>query len=115
MTLADIHKTFPHLDVRIWPARFTNTESSESYYYGCYLIGLSKTSESSSLVNKEERVSAKASLQKVLDRFSDQLHSDQKHYDATTSWIDVSLTKPEDNSHMVLDTRDWGDYSPDVD
>lgn len=109
----EIHKALPHLSVRIWPARFAepNANDTTTYYNGCYLIGLSRTSAPASAPSTEDRAQAKQALEKTLDRFLNQLKSDEKYYDANSCWIDTSLAKPRDVKDMVLDDREWGDYA----
>jgi uncharacterized protein (UPF0248 family) len=109
LTVSDIYKALPNLEVRIWPARFTSSDASESNDYdGCYLIGLSKAS---SIGNLDDKQLAKQSLEKVLDCFLTQLRTDEKNYDASTCWIDVSLAKPSSVKTLRLDDREWGDYT----
>lgn len=96
--------------MRIWPARFTDSDANESGdYHGCYLIGLSKMSPAVSTA--EEKRLAKQSLEKVLDRFVTQLKTDEKNYDASTCWLGISLARPADVKSLRLDGREWGDYA----
>lgn len=108
----------PELDVRIWPARFTDMQSNQGAddgdYHGCYLVGLSRASDSDPVTDRDERQLMKQTLDKVLDRFLAQLKTDEKNYDPSISWIGVSLARPGDVKHMRLDTREWGDYAPDM-
>ncbi|KAF2657831.1 hypothetical protein K491DRAFT_676952 [Lophiostoma macrostomum CBS 122681] len=114
--VVDIHKSLPDLSVRIWPARFTDLESSDTvqYYQGCYLIGLSRKFCADTYANKEDKVLAKQSLLQTFSRFLDQLHAEDKYYDSSTSWIGISLVKPSDVKDLRLDSRDWGDYEADL-
>lgn len=63
-----------------------------------------------------EREAARQALDKVIDRFRTQLRTDEKNYDASMSWVDVSLT----TEHAVrvqrlrLDDREWGDYAMEI-
>jgi uncharacterized protein (UPF0248 family) len=98
--------------VRIWPARFTDGNASESNdYHGCYLVGLSRTTTAIPVASSDEKKFAKQSLEKVLDRFLSQLRTDEKNYDASTCWINVSLAKPNEVKALRLDDREWGDYT----
>ncbi|ORY09756.1 Poly(A) polymerase type 3 [Clohesyomyces aquaticus] len=117
LLVVDIAKVLPHLEVRIWPARFANAsaEESETEYNGCYLIGLSKGSEMHMNVSKEDRQVAKNTLQKSLEKFEAQLQADEKYYDPSSCWVGVSLAKPSNVSSFQLDAREWGDYEADVD
>lgn len=102
----ETNKVLPNLEVRFWPARFTDTETDEgSDYQGCYLIGLSDETKQ---VN--DRGMLQESLDKVLNRFLDQLKAEEKFYDPSTSWIDISLATPSDLTSHHLDTREWGTY-----
>jgi uncharacterized protein (UPF0248 family) len=107
--------------VRIWPARFTDTdassqpESESKDYHGCYLIGLSWAADSTPATSKEDRQTAKPTLEKTLDRFLTLLRTDDKNYDPSTSWINVSLAAPAEVAGLRLDDREWGDYALDPD
>jgi uncharacterized protein (UPF0248 family) len=99
--------------VRIWPARFTDSEASESNdYHGCYLVGLSKANQASTTGSSGDKQSAKQSLEKVLDRFLTQLRTDEKNYDASTCWIDVSLAKPNEGMEPDSDDEEDLDENP---
>jgi uncharacterized protein (UPF0248 family) len=115
LTIIDIYKTLPDLEVRIWPARFTDIDSSgqgeSKDYHGCYLIGLSWATDSVLANSKEDRQSAKHTLEKTLDRFLTILRTDDKNYDSSMSWINVSLTTPAEVKDFRLDDREWGDYA----
>ncbi|KAJ4351003.1 hypothetical protein N0V95_004237 [Ascochyta clinopodiicola] len=118
-TLArDINKSFPNTEVRLWPARFTDsnstTTSDNNDYHGCYLIGLQKAINTPLRLSKsDERRAAKQSLEKVIDKFLTQLRMDEKNYDASTSWVDASLATKHDiqTRELRLDDREWGDYA----
>ena len=115
---ADIHKALPESEVRIWPARFTDSAPSDSGdssdYQGCYLVGLSKAAEAGSARSAEDKQTAKQALDKVLDRFLTQLRTDEKNFDSTTCWIDASLVKSRDVKGLRLDDREWGNYAMDL-
>ncbi|KAJ4365878.1 hypothetical protein N0V83_008500 [Neocucurbitaria cava] len=115
LTAPDIHKALPELEVRIWPARFTDSDTNEGNdYHGCYLVGLSK-SGASTINSKDDKQLSKQSLDKVLDRFLTQLKSDEKNYDPSTCWIDVSLARSSKVKQLRLDDREWGDYAAELD
>ncbi len=118
LTVIDVHKALPELDVRIWPARFTDSDATSATetkdYYGCYLIGLSRSSNATTSSNKDDRHLAKQSLEKIVDQFVDRLKSDEKHYDSSICWIDASLARPADVKGMRLDDREWGDYAAEM-
>ncbi|KAH8724637.1 Poly(A) polymerase type 3 [Phaeosphaeriaceae sp. PMI808] len=109
--VVDLHKSLADLEVRIWPARFTdNDENNGNDYHGCYLIGLSRDSTTVGSTDHENKTLTKQTLNKVLDRFLTQLRTDEKNYDANTCWIDVTLARKNDVKSLRLDDRDWGDY-----
>lgn len=116
LMFADIYKTLPDLEVRIWPARFTDSDADNngSEYYGCYLIGLSRPSSAAPSA-QEEKLLAKHSLDKVVDRFLTQLKTDERNYDANTCWIDITLVAQKAVQGLRLDDREWGDYVLDLD
>ncbi|KAF2704140.1 hypothetical protein K504DRAFT_462729 [Pleomassaria siparia CBS 279.74] len=116
--VVDLNKALPHLSIRIWPARFSKTQESdlETDYHGCYLIGLSKTpSITPTNLSPEDKALTKQALQKTLDKFTNLLHSDERNYDPTSSWIGIVLAKPSEVSSLRLDDHEWGDYIPDLD
>lgn len=114
----DINKAFPELELRIWPSRFTDSdatdESSISDYHGCYLIGLSRAADAVSVPGNDDKQFAKQSLEKITDRFLTHLKTDERKYDSSTCWIDVSLVKAADVNGMRLDDREWGEYTADM-
>ncbi|KAF1949803.1 hypothetical protein CC80DRAFT_555032 [Byssothecium circinans] len=114
--VVDIHKALPHLSVRIWPARFSDSEANttDTYYNGCYLIGLSRNDDAETPTSIEDRNQAKQAIQKTFDRFLTQLQADGKYYDPESCWIGISLAKPSEVKHMSLDNREWGDYIADM-
>jgi poly(A) polymerase Pap1/uncharacterized protein (UPF0248 family)/endonuclease/exonuclease/phosphatase family metal-dependent hydrolase len=109
--VVDIHKALPHLFVRIWPARFadSNTGATEAYYHGCYLIGMSRIESRGVTDTKEDRAHAKAAIEKTFERFLTQVKGDDKYFDESSSWIGVSLAKSSDLKDLDLDSREWGD------
>jgi uncharacterized protein (UPF0248 family) len=110
----DLSRALPTLDIRIWPARYTDknaTDTAESDYEGCYLIGLSN---GTSYMERDEKRAAKETLEKVLAGFVRKLHGDEKYFDPSTSWVDVTLAKPNEVQNLRLDDRQWGDYVPDL-
>ncbi|KAF2444508.1 hypothetical protein P171DRAFT_33737 [Karstenula rhodostoma CBS 690.94] len=113
--VVDLHKALPQLSSRIWPARFADREAnaSDTYYHGCYLIGLSRSNDDTA-TSQEERADAKAVLQQVFDRFLTLVRADDKYYDESSAWIGVSLAKPAEVKDLHPDAREWGDYIPDM-
>jgi uncharacterized protein (UPF0248 family) len=84
-------------------------------YQGCYLIGLSKADKAISTSSVDEKQIAKQALEKVLDRFLTQLRTDEKNFDASTSWIDASLVRSSEVKNLRLDDREWGIYAAELD
>ncbi|KAI4691866.1 hypothetical protein J4E81_007393 [Alternaria sp. BMP 2799] len=115
----DIHKAIPKSEVQIWPARFVDSSSFDvgegKEYQGCYLIGLSKSEKAVSTHSADDKQVAKQALEKVLGRFLTQLRTDEKNFDASTSWIDASLVRSSDVKGLRLDDREWGVYAMDID
>ncbi|KAF1844016.1 uncharacterized protein K460DRAFT_287753 [Cucurbitaria berberidis CBS 394.84] len=117
LLVVDIHKALPELQVRIWPARFTDshridpTESNE--YHGCYLIGLSNPNAVAAN-SKDDKQLAKQSLDTVLDRFLTQLKTDEKNYDSSICWVGASLARSNEVKELRLDDREWGDYAAEM-
>ncbi|KAF2675888.1 hypothetical protein K458DRAFT_492786 [Lentithecium fluviatile CBS 122367] len=114
--VVDIHKVVPHLSVRIWPARFANSDANDTdtYYHGCYLIGFSRTEGGDVPATKEDRANAKQMVEKTFERFLEQVRADEKYYDASTCWIDVSLAKPSEVKTLKLDDREWGEDTMEI-
>ncbi|KAL6709443.1 hypothetical protein ACN47E_001378 [Coniothyrium glycines] len=113
--VVDINRALPEFGVRIWPSRFTNTDSESDEktadYYGCYLIGLSRTSKATfPSSGDDDRQHSKQSLDKVLHRFLTLLRTDEKNYDRSTCWVDVSVVKSNGVRDMRRDDREWGEY-----
>lgn len=113
--VVDLHKALPQLSSRIWPVRFVDreTNASDTYYHGCYLIGLSRSNDETP-TSEEERTDAKAALEKVFDRFLTLVRAEGKYYDESSAWIGVSLAKSAEVKDLQLDRREWGDYIPDT-
>lgn len=105
----------------MWPARFTDNKLDGSNegkdYHGCYLIGLQRTvAVPLARRSYDERQATKLSLQKVIDRFLASLRTDEKNYDASTSWVNVSLVTQQDlqAQKLRLDDREWGNYAMEI-
>jgi len=53
----------------------------------------------------------KSALQTALDRFKTSLHSEEKYYDPSTSWIGIRIVKAIEVKDLVLDNEsEWGEY-----
>ncbi|KKZ64259.1 hypothetical protein EMCG_09757 [[Emmonsia] crescens] len=119
--LADLHRKFPDIQTRIWPARFARSEDNdnstpaqeECEYQGCYLIGLTKAddiTDPTRTLSKPDRKLAQDALQASIDQFKSHIHSDAKYFDSASAWVDVSHVKQDNLGPLKLDDRDWGDY-----
>lgn len=51
-----------------------------------------------------------------MDRFLASLRTDERHYDASTSWVNASLITQHDVQvqELQLDVREWGDYTAEI-
>lgn len=80
-------------------------------YQGCYLVGLAKgdTAGTGTMSESDQR-SAHIALQAVLNGFAEQIRGDEVYFDASSSWVDVTLVKQSDlqDQHLRIDDRDWG-------
>lgn len=63
---------------------------------------------------KDEKSNAKQALEKVTTQFLDQLYNDEKNYDVSTTWIDISIVKSSEVRDLRTDETEWGDYIPDI-
>jgi uncharacterized protein (UPF0248 family) len=109
LTHTDINRKFPDIHARIWPSRFTKMEDiheEDGEYQGCYLVGMD--SGSTGPMSEPDRRSAHVSLQAVLNRFAEQIRGDGTYFDASSSWVDVTLVKQSDVRDLRIDDRDWG-------
>ncbi|KAJ0420597.1 hypothetical protein BJY00DRAFT_284115 [Aspergillus carlsbadensis] len=110
--LVDIHRKFPDIHARIWPARFTDTDpedradaESDTEYQGCYLIGLAKSpSVKGTAVASVDRQSAEIALLSVLNTFAEQIRGDEKYFDASSSWVDVTVASQSAVRGLHVDT-----------
>ncbi|KAK3390399.1 2'-5' RNA ligase superfamily-domain-containing protein [Podospora didyma] len=125
MLLVDLARRAPGLYVRMWPARFveldesndSNTEEETTTkeardYRGSYLIGLDKL-RADALANKDDLKAALAAVQTALRRFEENMRTDDRYFDAKSCWLSAGVAKRSSElSHLVLDARDWGRYTP---
>ncbi|KAL3440947.1 hypothetical protein BJX65DRAFT_289533 [Aspergillus insuetus] len=109
--LVDIHRKFPDIHARIWPARFTDTETLDSAnpesteYQGCYLIGLAKSPSANVTTGASvDRQSAEIALLSVLNTFAEQIRGDEKYFDASSSWVDVNVASQSAVRGLHVDT-----------
>lgn len=111
-----MNRKFPDIHARIWPARFTKREDihgddeEEGEYQGCYLVGLAKgeTDNMQQPMSESDRKSAHVALQVVLNGFAEKIRGDETYFDATSSWVDVTLVKQSEVRDLRIDDRDWG-------
>ncbi|OJJ50673.1 hypothetical protein ASPZODRAFT_54896 [Penicilliopsis zonata CBS 506.65] len=114
--LVDIHRKFPDILARIWPARFTQiheNEDSDKEYQGCYLIGLAKgdvSTTSTGPMTEPDKQSAQISLLAILRTFAEEIRADEKYFDASSCWVDVTLAKGSEVGDLRIDDRHWGSY-----
>lgn len=110
----DINRKLPDIHARIWPARFTlNEDNSEAErdYQGCYLIGLARVEKAQTQEVKEwDRKAAQGALRTTLERFAELIRTDEKYFDATSSWLDVAHVKRSELGNLKLDDREWGNH-----
>ncbi|KAK8128189.1 endonuclease/Exonuclease/phosphatase [Apiospora sp. TS-2023a] len=113
--LVDLGRRIPNIHVRMWPARFVRSESSdeETDYQGCYLIGLDQlgTSEGAAKMSKEDLKIAFGGLQTALQNFEGRIRGDEAFFDAKTSWMSASVAKQSELGDLKLDSREWGEYT----
>jgi uncharacterized protein (UPF0248 family) len=110
----DLSRKVPSIQARIWPARFAlrdneSGEGTEEGQQGCYLIGLRRVEsvEKKSMTDTERKL-VQSALRTALESFADQIRRDEKYFDSSTSWVDVSHVKQSDIGELTLDERDWG-------
>ncbi|KAE8402293.1 hypothetical protein BDV37DRAFT_252603 [Aspergillus pseudonomiae] len=115
--LVDIHRKFPDIHARIWPARFTDMEEVDETtkeYQGCYLIGLARqNTPGASPLSDADRQSAQISLLAVLNAFAEQIREDGNYFDASSSWVDVGLVQPSALGDLRVDNSNWGNAAYD--
>ncbi|KAF2810761.1 uncharacterized protein BDZ99DRAFT_385368, partial [Mytilinidion resinicola] len=109
-----LNRKLPHIHARIWPARFSTRDAGDatSDYEGCYLIGLTRAKDIDSNTTIDGTASKEA-LKSTLDRFEEQIRSDDRYYDPTSSWVQVTHVKQSALGDLALDTREWGVYVAD--
>lgn len=121
----DLDRRVPGVHARIWPARFVEREAAANSagvqdYKGYYLIGLepSKKSESASQdsgeatqMTKDETKTALGALRTALSKFEGQIRGDERFFDAKSCWMSASIVNRQDLGALVLDDREWGEYT----
>lgn len=75
-----------------------------------------KTPARATTTTESDRKLSQNTLQATLDRFLDQIRGDEKYYDATSSWVNLSHIRQSDLGDLKRDEREWGHYiTPDDD
>ncbi|KAI0600944.1 hypothetical protein F4775DRAFT_514409 [Biscogniauxia sp. FL1348] len=115
MLLVDLNRRLPNIHARIWPARFVDEEASseeDTDYQGHYLVGLDKWETANGQpMTKDDTKAALGSLQTALQKFETQIRSDEKYFDAKSSWMSASVVKQSELGSLRLDGREWGEYT----
>ncbi|EKG15696.1 Endonuclease/exonuclease/phosphatase [Macrophomina phaseolina MS6] len=108
--LIDLNRKIPEIHARMWPLRFARGASNEKGdQHGCYLVGLAKRQDSDSDSKTEaDRKLAQSKLDGVLERFSDQIRGNEKFFDPTSGWVEVSHVSRAKLEELIVDTNDWG-------
>lgn len=80
-------------------------------YQGCYLIGLVWAENGEAQIMNESASDVfQATLQTTLEQFADQIRSNDKYFDATSSWVDIAHVKRSELGELKLDHREWGNH-----
>jgi uncharacterized protein (UPF0248 family) len=61
-------------------------------------------------MTESDRRLAQGTLRTTLEGFADQIRSDEKYFDAKSSWVDVAYVKRSELGDVRLDDREWGTY-----
>jgi len=86
-----------------------SNRNTNNYYQGCYLIGLRKIENfPEGSKSDSDRKLAQAALRTSLEVFAQQIRGDEKYFDPSTSWVDVSHVKQSDLRGLGFDQREWG-------
>jgi uncharacterized protein (UPF0248 family) len=86
-----------------------SSPSTEDEYRGCYLIGLRKIeNREDHPISDSDRKLAQDALRTTLEGFANQIRRDEKYFDSSLSWVDVSHVKQADLGELQLDEREWG-------
>lgn len=94
---------------RIWPARFAESPlADDAEYHVCYLIGLEWQSDSAMSASKEERKVAGGALEATLRAFEAQIRSNERYYDANSSYMSATMARGSSVSKLRPDESRWG-------
>lgn len=115
MLLVDIDRKIKNISARIWPARFadgssTAMNSAGAEYHGCYLVGLDWDGDE---LTKDQVKSTQSSLRTVLQEFEVKIRSDEKYFDAQSSWMTSTVVRARDLGSLEPDQSQWGEDAGD--
>lgn len=125
MLLVDLHRRLPAIHARIWPERFVEAaaaaatsvaaeeegEDASRNYSGYYLVGLDRADDRTG-GTEQVKAAAEGELRAVLGRFEEQIRGEERYYDERTCWVGVDLVGRAKLAGLVVDERDWGEYTP---
>ncbi|OTA93706.1 hypothetical protein M434DRAFT_21305 [Hypoxylon sp. CO27-5] len=111
--LANLSKQVPHMNPRIWPARFVRQDASEDdeEYEGYYLVGLEMKNSQGQLLAKEEMGVALQSVLVLMHKFEAQICSDTRYFDPKSCWMAAEAVPKHKLGQLRLDDRDWTKYT----
>jgi uncharacterized protein (UPF0248 family) len=112
----DIQRKLPAIIARIWPARFVESSSEASGgelgdYQGYYLIGLEWDDADGQPRTRQDTKVMQGTLQSILQRFVEQIQSDEKYFNPSSSWVSASVVNGSELEALKVDSRDWGEYT----
>ncbi|KAI1381887.1 hypothetical protein F4677DRAFT_439694 [Hypoxylon crocopeplum] len=113
LLLVELGRQVPHLNPRVWPARFVNQSASEedTEYEGHYLIGLDTKDSGSQATTLEETALALGNVRASLYKFETQITTDPKYFDPKSSWMSAGIVSQSELGKLLVDDRDWGKYT----
>ncbi|KAH6659604.1 hypothetical protein BKA67DRAFT_509119 [Truncatella angustata] len=114
MLLVDIGRRVPNLHARTWPARFVaeDSDSDDKDYQGCYLVGLDlPVAAQGQTLTKDDLKITYGSLLNAIQKFEEQIRSDEKYFDTKSSWMSASIINQSELGNLKLDHREWGEHT----
>ncbi|KAI9703595.1 MAG: hypothetical protein M1836_007365 [Candelina mexicana] len=118
----DLNSKLPDVYARFWPARFVDADANGMGYRdhrAFYLIGLglSHPDRPQHPVAKDDKHSKaiQKTLHEAIQNFTERIRSDERSYDATSSWMDCTVVRQADLGAVKLDDREWGRFVVDDD
>ncbi|KAI1407042.1 hypothetical protein F5Y13DRAFT_183709 [Hypoxylon sp. FL1857] len=111
--LVDLSKQVPHVNPRIWPARFVRQDAAEedTEYEGHYIVGLEMRNAQGQPLTKEETRAGLERVQATLRKFETQVRSDSKYFDPKSCWMGATVVPKPKLGELRLDDRDWAKYT----